>query len=248
MHATVCLLRAGQPKSAGVAAKSVQFIGQFSWVTSDPIGQKGLYSRIDEALYNPFRTIAIKKLLEMIGRVCLYPRYLVCDRSRLRHKPDYRHGWLIEYVRKSMHACHSLLRAGQPNSAGVAAKSVQFIGQFSWVTGDPISQKGLYSRIDEALYNPFRTIAIKKLLEMIGRVHLYPRYLVCDRSRLGHKPDYRHGWLIEYVRKSMHACHSLSVACRPAEYEIGSFHRSILVGHRWPNRPERVKHWRTLSK
>ena len=42
MHATVCLLRAGQPNSAGVAAKSVQFIGQFSWVTGEPIGRKGL--------------------------------------------------------------------------------------------------------------------------------------------------------------------------------------------------------------
>ena len=35
----------------------------------------------------------------------------------------------------------------------------------------------------------------------------------------------------------MHACHSVSVACRPAETrrrrgEIGSVHRSILVGHR----------------
>ena len=42
MHAAVCLLRAGQPRSAGDAAKLGQFIGQFSWVTSDPIGLKGL--------------------------------------------------------------------------------------------------------------------------------------------------------------------------------------------------------------
>ena len=69
--------------------------------------------------------------------------------------------------------------------------------------------------------------------------------LVCDRSRLGHKPDYRHGWSTEYVRKSMYACRSVSVACRPAEKrrrrgEIGSIHRSILVGHRRPNRPQVV--------
>ena len=43
----------------------------------------------------------------------------------------------------------------------------------------------------------------------------------------------------------MYACHSVSVACRPAEKrrrrgEIGSIHRSILVGHRRPNRPQGV--------
>ena len=42
MHAAVCLLRAGQPRSASDAAKLGQFIGQFSWVTGDPIGVKGL--------------------------------------------------------------------------------------------------------------------------------------------------------------------------------------------------------------
>ena len=42
MHAAVCLLRAGQPRSAGDAAKLGQFIGKFSWVTGDPIGLKGL--------------------------------------------------------------------------------------------------------------------------------------------------------------------------------------------------------------
>ena len=42
MHAAVCLLRAGQPRSAGDAAKLGQFIGQFSWVTGDPIVLKGL--------------------------------------------------------------------------------------------------------------------------------------------------------------------------------------------------------------
>ena len=43
----------------------------------------------------------------------------------------------------------------------------------------------------------------------------------------------------------MHACHSVSVACRPAETrrrcgEIRSVHRSILVGHWWPNGRQRV--------
>ena len=44
--------------------------------------------------------------------------------------------------------------------------------------------------------------------------------LVRDRSRLGHKPDYRLGWSSEYVRKSMYACRSVSVACRPAEKRV----------------------------
>ena len=44
MHAAVCLLRAGQPKSASDAAKLGQFIGQFTWVTGDPIGLKGFYN------------------------------------------------------------------------------------------------------------------------------------------------------------------------------------------------------------
>ena len=42
MHATVYLLHAGQWRRASDAAKSGQFIGQFTWVTGDPIGLKGL--------------------------------------------------------------------------------------------------------------------------------------------------------------------------------------------------------------
>ena len=106
---------------------------------------------------------------------------LVRDRSRLGHKPDCRLGWLSEHVRKSMYAYGTvcLLRAGQPRRAGAAAKSGQFVGQFSWVTGDPIVVKGLYTVyrvIKIALYNPLTTTAIQKLLEMIGRVRLCPSY------------------------------------------------------------------------
>ena len=68
MHATVCLMCAGQSSSAGHAAKSGQFKGQFSWVKYDPTVLKGLLRMIDEALYNPFTTIAISKLLEIISR------------------------------------------------------------------------------------------------------------------------------------------------------------------------------------
>ena len=42
MLATVCLLRAGQPRRAGDAAKSGQFVGQFSWDKYDPTVVKGL--------------------------------------------------------------------------------------------------------------------------------------------------------------------------------------------------------------
>ena len=94
-------------------------------------------------------------------------------------------------------------------------------------------------------YNPLTSVPISKLLEMIGRSAYFPRLLDRDRSPLGHKPDCRHEWSSEYVRKSMHVCHSVSAACRPAEMrrrrgEIGSVQRSIHVGHRWPNGRQRV--------
>ena len=73
MHAAVCLLRAGQPTSAGDATKLGQFVGKLSWVTGDPIGVKGLYSEYKITLYNPLRPTAIQKLLEIIDRVRLYP-------------------------------------------------------------------------------------------------------------------------------------------------------------------------------
>ena len=40
MPQCVCCVQAS-PRSAGDAAKLGQFIGQFSWVTGDPIGVKG---------------------------------------------------------------------------------------------------------------------------------------------------------------------------------------------------------------
>ena len=42
MHAAVFLLRAGQPKRAGDAAKSGEFLGEFSWVEFDSVGVRGL--------------------------------------------------------------------------------------------------------------------------------------------------------------------------------------------------------------
>ena len=64
MHARVCLLRAGQPRRPGDAAKSGQFEGQYAWDEKFPFDGKGLLSIIDEALYNPLTSIAISKLLE----------------------------------------------------------------------------------------------------------------------------------------------------------------------------------------
>ena len=68
MQATVCLLRAGQPKRTGDAAKSGEFIGQFLWVEFDPMGVRGLFSKINEAWYNPLTPVAISKLLDMISK------------------------------------------------------------------------------------------------------------------------------------------------------------------------------------
>ena len=45
-----------------------------------------------------------------------------------------------------------LLRACQPRSAGDAAKLGQFIGQFSWVIGNPIGLKGLISVDKDIVY------------------------------------------------------------------------------------------------
>ena len=50
MHAAVCLLHAGQLKRAGDAAKSGDILGEFSWVEFDPMGVRGLFNTIDEAV------------------------------------------------------------------------------------------------------------------------------------------------------------------------------------------------------
>ena len=161
MHGTVCLLRAGQPRCAGAAAKLGQFVGQFSWVTGDPIVLKGLYRVIKIALYNHLRTTAIRKLLEMIGRVRLCPSYsfataLDSDINQTAGSG----GYLSMWENRCMHGTVCLLRADQPRRAGAAAKSGQFVGQFSWVTGDPIVLKGLKLRHSNEiniwnLYNPW---------------------------------------------------------------------------------------------
>ena len=189
---------------------------------------------------SPLTTIAISKLLEMIGRSTYFPRVLDRDRSPLGHKPDCRLAWSSEYVRKSMHACHSVSAAcrlaetrERRGEIGSVQRSI-LVGRIC-----PTVVKGLLTIIDKALYSPLTTVAISKLLEMIGRSTYFPRVLDRDRSPLGHKPDCRLAWSSEYVRKSMHACHSVSAACRLAKTrgrcgKIGSVQRSILVGRICP--------------
>ena len=78
MHATVCLLRAGQRRRAGDAAKSGQFRGQFSWVTGDPMGVKGLkkYSHkyyvcdIESNSFEDSERGAIAKVVGMLNSKC----------------------------------------------------------------------------------------------------------------------------------------------------------------------------------
>ena len=70
MHAAVCLLRAGQPRSAGDAAKSGQFIGQFSWVTGDPIGLKGLKQKPAEN--GSIEWASGDKIVFPLSNICIY--------------------------------------------------------------------------------------------------------------------------------------------------------------------------------
>ena len=81
MHAAVCLLRAGQPRSTGDAAKLGQFIGQFSWVTGHPIGLKGLIIITTVLKWNePFSKESFSKASSYkwvlrIVIVCPYPKW-----------------------------------------------------------------------------------------------------------------------------------------------------------------------------
>ena len=204
------------------------------------------YKAIFRTIINPRTPRAISKLLEMIGRSAYFPRPPNSDRSRLGHKPDCRLAWSSEYVRKSMRACHGVSVACRPTETRRRRGEIgRSIGQFSCCTGGTVGVRGLSSMIDEALFIPRTPRAISKLLEMIGRSAYFPRPPNSDRSRLRHKPDCRLAWSSEYVRKSMRACHGVSVVCRPAETrrrrnEIGSVHRSILVLHRWHSGRQRV--------
>ena len=94
--------------------------------------------------FNPLTPTAIQKLLEIIDRVRLYPScsFATALDSDINQTTG-SGGHLSMWKNRCMHATVCLLRAGQPRSAGDAAKLGQFVGKFSWVTGDPIGVKGL---------------------------------------------------------------------------------------------------------
>ena len=97
--------------------------------------------------HNPLMPVAISKQLEMIGRSAYI---LACSIATALHSDIYQTagsgGHLSMWENRCMHATVCLLHAGQPRCAGDAAKSGQFIGQFTWVTGDPMGIKGLNKR------------------------------------------------------------------------------------------------------
>ena len=175
----------------------------------------------------------------MIGRVGLCPSYpFATGLDSDLNQTACSGGHLSMWENRCMHATVCLLRAGQPRRTSAAAKSGQFVGQFSWVTGDQPVSKGYTATLKMHCITlrdrqPFKNCwkwSVESFMSFIP-VH--------ERSRLELKPDCLLGWSFEYVRKSMYACHSVSVACRPAEThqrlgEIGSICRSILVGHRRP--------------
>ena len=102
------------------------------------------YYYIWTTFINPLRMTVIQKLLEIIGIVRLCPScsFATALDSDINQTTGMG-GLLSMWENRCMHATVCLLRAGQPRSASDVAKSGQFTGQFSWVTGDPIVLKGL---------------------------------------------------------------------------------------------------------
>ena len=105
---------------------------------------------IDEALYNLLRTVAISELLEMIGRSSHFLAWSIATALHSDINQTAGSGGSPSmWENRCMHATVCLLCAGQPGSAGHAAKLGQFKGQFSWVKYDPIVRKGLTSTCSE---------------------------------------------------------------------------------------------------
>ena len=92
-------------------------------------------------MYNPLRTTVIQKLLEIIGIVRLCPSLQRINASAQVPIIVITGGKAEKYLE-------------QAREHGAVAESGRIVGQFSWVTGDPIGVKGLYSVVDNALYNP----------------------------------------------------------------------------------------------
>ena len=107
--------------------------------------KKNCFIWIHTSAVNPLRPTAIQKLLEIIGRVRLYPlcSFATALDSDINQTTG-SGGHLSMWENWCMHAAVCMFRAGQPRSAGDAAKLDQFVGKFLWVTGDPIRLKGLW--------------------------------------------------------------------------------------------------------
>ena len=101
-------------------------------------------THVDRQLYNPLRLVAISKQLEWIGRSAYILTWSIATALHSDiNQTSGSGGHLNMWENRCMRATVCLLHAGRPTRAGNAAKSGQFIGQLSWVTGDPISLKGL---------------------------------------------------------------------------------------------------------
>ena len=90
------------------------------------------------------RPVAISKQLEWIGRSAYILAWSIATALHSDiNQTSGSGGHLNMWENRCMRATVCLLRAGWPTRAGDAAKSGQFIGQLSWVTGDSIGLKGL---------------------------------------------------------------------------------------------------------
>ena len=92
--------------------------------------------------YNPLTPAAVSKPLEMIGR----PTYVLACSEPTAPDSDINQtagsrGRLSMWKNRCMHA--AVLRAGQSKWDGDAAKSGEFLGEFSWVEFDPMGVRGL---------------------------------------------------------------------------------------------------------
>ena len=96
--------------------------------------------------FNPLRPVAISKQREWIGRSAYILSWSIATALHSDiHQTAGSGGHLNMWENRCVRATVCLLRAGRPTRAGDMAKSGQFIGQLSWVTGDSIGLKGLTS-------------------------------------------------------------------------------------------------------
>ena len=94
---------------------------------------------------NPLTPTAIQKLLEIIDIVRLYPScsFATALDSDINRLPLVRR---CEKIDVCMPQCVCCVQASREAPA-TRRNWVNFIGQFSWVTGDPIGVKGLINKL-----------------------------------------------------------------------------------------------------